>query len=64
MRLLVCLQAEVQTEIEQVFRFIVRREIEAPARFQAVQTYRSAFFHTATHPLRSLPVAARIHHQI
>ncbi|KAK9866895.1 hypothetical protein WJX84_006646 [Apatococcus fuscideae] len=35
------LLAEVQTEIEQVFRFIVRREIEAPARFQAVQTYRA-----------------------
>ena len=33
-------QGEVQSEIEQVFRFIVRREIEAPSRFQAVQTYR------------------------
>ncbi|KAK9831565.1 hypothetical protein WJX74_000240 [Apatococcus lobatus] len=35
------LLGEVRSEIEQVFRFIVRREIEAPSRFQAVQTYRA-----------------------
>ncbi|KAK9819620.1 hypothetical protein WJX72_000338 [[Myrmecia] bisecta] len=35
------LLAEVQDEIAKVWRFIIDREIEAPERFQAIQSYRA-----------------------
>ena len=36
----VALQIKVQSQ--QVWKFIINREVEAPARFQAIQTYRAA----------------------
>jgi hypothetical protein len=34
------LQEEVSAESKRVWRFIIEREIEAPDRFQAIQSYR------------------------
>ena len=39
-------QKEVAEESKRVWKFIIDREIEAPDRFQAIQTYRCAHFHT------------------
>lgn len=36
------LQAEMAAEIHAVTQFIVDRELEAPQRFQAIQSYRAA----------------------
>ncbi|EIE21844.1 hypothetical protein COCSUDRAFT_56295 [Coccomyxa subellipsoidea C-169] len=36
------IQDEVKSESKKVWRFIIEREIEAPARFQAIQTHRAA----------------------
>lgn len=36
----VLLQEEVSAESKRVWRFIIEREIEAPDRFQAIQSYR------------------------
>ncbi len=33
---------QVKSESKKVWRFIIEREIEAPARFQAIQTHRAA----------------------
>ena len=33
-------QEEVSAESKRVWRFIIEREIEAPDRFQAIQSYR------------------------
>ncbi len=35
-------QEEVGAESKRVWRFIIEREIEAPDRFQAIQSYRCA----------------------
>lgn len=35
-----CTQQEVAEESKRVWQFIIEREIEAPDRFQAIQTYR------------------------
>ncbi|GAB4813268.1 hypothetical protein N2152v2_000314 [Parachlorella kessleri] len=36
------LQAEVDAEVDAAYKFIIDREIEAPDRFQAIQSYRAA----------------------
>ncbi|PRW32594.1 Sodium hydrogen exchanger 7 [Chlorella sorokiniana] len=36
------LQVEVDAEVDAAYRFIIDREIEAPDRFQAIQSYRAA----------------------
>jgi hypothetical protein len=33
---------QVKSESKKVWKFIIEREIEAPARFQAIQTHRAA----------------------
>ena len=46
---------QIKSESKKVWKFIIDREIEAPARFQAIQSYRCAPIHPAPPQCSCLP---------